>query len=108
MIAALISRILFEDKLKIGDPDPSSGLQHNGHDHTLVIDQRPIAATQIHNLILESIAETNDRTFTGYIVTWVNNRAGLGTPDGRGVLHYPLKRFPHRRIHTQITRHVPF
>ncbi len=74
MIAALITGILFEDKLKIGDPDPSSGLQHDGHDHTLVIDERPIAATQIHNLILESIVATNDRMLPGYMVAWECNR----------------------------------
>ena len=74
MIAALITWILFEDKLKIGNSDPSSGLQHDGHDHTLVIDECPIAATQIHNLILESIVATNDRMLPGYMVAWECNR----------------------------------
>jgi biotin carboxylase len=108
MIAALIARNRFKDELVVGDSNPSAGLKHDRHNDALVIDERPVTAAQIHNLILERVVTTNDRVLPGYVIARKRDRIVDGSPNCGSILYYPLKRLTRRRIHTKFSRHLTF
>jgi hypothetical protein len=108
MISALIARDGFKDEFEIGDSDPRAGLKDDGHDDTLVIDEGPVTAAQIHNLILESVVAANDRVLPGYVITGKSDRVIDGSPNSGSILYCPLKRLTRRRIHAKFGRHLTF
>ena len=108
MIAALIAGDRLKNELVVGDSNPSTGLKHDGHDDALVIDERPVAAAQIHNLVLERVVAADDRMLPGYMIPGKSNRIVDGSPNGGSILYCPLKRFTRRRIHTKFSRHLTF
>src|ERR1700751_3988602 len=108
MIAALIERNRLKNELVVGDSNPSTGLKHNRHDDALVIDERPVAAAQIHNLVLERVVAADDRVLPGYVIARKSNRIVDGTPNRGSILYCPLKPFARGRIHTNFSRHLTF
>ena len=108
MIAALIARNGLKDELVVGDSNPGAGLKHDRHDDALVVDEGPVAAAQIHNLVLERVVAADDRMLPGYMITGKSDRIVDGTPNRGSVLYCPLKGFTHRRIHAKFGRHVTF
>jgi hypothetical protein len=108
MIAALIAGDGLKNELVVGDSNPSTGLKHDRHDDALVIDERPVAAAQIHNLVLERVVAADDRVLPGYMITRKSNRVVDGTPNRGSILYCPLKRFARGRIHTKFSRHLTF
>src|ERR1700749_5324697 len=108
MMAALIARNRRKNELVVGDSNPSTGLKHSRHDDPLVIDERPVAAAQIHNLVLERVVAADDRMLPGYMITGKSDRIVDGTPNRGSILYCPLKTFARRRIHTKFSRHLTF
>jgi hypothetical protein len=78
------------------------------HDDALVVDEGPVAAAQIHNLVLERVVAADDRVLPGYVITGKSNRIVDGTPYRGSILYCPLKRFTRGRIHTKFSRHLTF
>src|ERR1700748_3555660 len=108
MIAALIAGDMLKNELVIGDSNSRTGLEHYRHDDALVIDERPVAAAQIHNLVLERVVAADDRMLPGYMITGKSDRIVDGTPNRGSILYCPLKRFARGRIHTKFSRHLTF
>ena len=108
MIAALITGDGLKNELVVGDSNPGTGLKYDGHDDALVINERPVAAAQIHNLVLERIVAADDRMLPRYVIAGKSNRIVDGSPNSGSILYCPLKRFARGRIHTKFSRHLTF
>lgn len=105
MVCGVIVRSLVEHEFVIRNTYLCARFKSDRHYDTLIVYERSVAATEIHDLVLVPVMASNNSVLAGNMVPLQADSIVSCPTDGGGVINFTFKWFSSGRSNTKLRRH---